>query len=47
MFFFLGDRERLPCDWGHFKIIPLLILKNHPSSLIPDAHFYPLIVAFL
>ena len=46
MFFFLEDREPLPCDWGHFKIVPLLIKKKHPS-LITDAHFYPLTVAFL
>ena len=32
MFFFLEDREPLPCDWGHFKIIPLLIKKK--TSLV-------------
>ena len=42
----LRNPDLEPCNWCHFRIIPLCcqVLKQHPSSLILDAHLYPFIV---
>ena len=42
----LRNPDLEPCNWCHFRIIPLCcqVLKQHPSSLILDAHLYPFVV---